>query len=103
MIKNKISFNLSFKFVLITIFLIVILTSIVLSTALSLFFINAQSVLMKDSIESKGKNLAKAFASSIEFSVLSMPKEILVYQTRGTIDQEDVLYCVVYDKNCDVL
>ena len=98
MTKNKIPFNLSFKFI-IAISLIIILTSVVLS----LFFINAQSILMKDFIERKAETLARTLATSSEYSVLSLSREVLSHLTRNTINQEDVLYSVIYDKNCVVL
>ena len=98
MTKNKISFTLSFKFI-ITISLVIILTSVVLS----LFFINAQSKLLEGFIESKAETLARTLASSSEYSVLSLSREVLSHLTRNTMNQEDVLYSVIYDKNCVVL
>ena len=98
MAKNKISFNLSFKFI-ITISLIIILTAVVLS----LFFINAQTILLKGFVESKAETLARTLASSSEYSVLSLSREVLSHLTRNTINQDDVLYSVIYDKNCVVL
>ena len=98
MAKNKISFNLSFKFI-ITISLIIILTSVVLS----LFFIKAQTILLKSFVESKAELLAKTLASSSEYSVLSQSKEVLSHLTRNNINQDDVLYSVIYDKNCNIL
>lgn len=98
MTKNKIPFNLSFKFI-ITISLVIVITSVVLS----LFFINAQSVLLKGFIESKAETLARTLATSSEYGVLSLSREVLFHLTKNTINQEDVLYSVIYDKNCLVL
>lgn len=98
MAKNKISFNLSFKFI-ITISLVIILTSV----ALSLFFINAQTKLLKGFVESKAETLAKTLASSSEYSVLSLSRDVLAHLTRNAVNQDDVLYSVIYDKNCVVL
>ena len=70
---------------------------------MSLFFINAQSVLLKGFIERKAETLARTLASSSEYSVLNLSREVLLHLTRNTINQEDILYSVIYDKNCVVL
>ncbi|MFA7675100.1 MAG: ATP-binding protein [Endomicrobiia bacterium] len=92
--EKKLSFSLSFKFVII-ISIVIIFTSIVLTW----FFINGQTLLLRGFVENRAIILAHTLANSSEYGVTTVSKEFLSHLTKNTIKEEDVLYSIIYDKN----
>ncbi|MFA7073849.1 MAG: ATP-binding protein [Endomicrobiaceae bacterium] len=92
--EKKLSFSLSFKFVII-ISVVIIFTSLVLTW----FFINGQTLLLRGFVENRAIILAHTLANSSEYGVTTVSKEFLSHLTKNTIKEEDVLYSIIYDKN----
>jgi len=90
--------GLRIKFVLIISFLI-LFTSIILSG----FLIKRQSHLIQSELEKRGKSLVKNLAYNSEYGVLIENEQLLINLVKGVLQDEDVMYAKIYNKNGKIL
>ena len=94
----KYQLGLKIKFVLIISFLI-LFTSVILSG----FLIQKQSNLIQSELEKRGKSLVKNLAYNSEYGVLIENEQLLINLIKGVLQDEDVMYAKIQDKNGEIL
>ena len=67
------------------------------------FFINNQIVQIRTALEDRCTILARNLASSSEFGVLTGNKDFLKKLNDIVLNEEDVVYSIIYDKNGQAL
>lgn len=92
--KGKIRIGLPFKFVL-SISVVILLTSL----SLTWFFINNQIVQIRTALEDRCTMLARNLANSSEYGVLTGNKAFLKKLNNIVLNEQDVVYSIIYDKN----
>ncbi|HEX9912010.1 MAG TPA: ATP-binding protein, partial [candidate division Zixibacteria bacterium] len=91
-------FGLRFKFI-ITFSLLILLTSVLLSV----FLIRKQSDLIRNELNEKGEYLVKNLASSSEYGVLIEDTLLLSRFIQGVLNDEDIAYIMIQDKENHIL
>jgi signal transduction histidine kinase/ActR/RegA family two-component response regulator len=91
-------FGLRFKFI-ITFSLLILLTSVLLSV----FLIRKQSDLIRNELWKKGGYLVKNLASSSEYGVLVEDTLLLHKLIQGALEDEDIAYIIIQDKENHIL
>ncbi len=86
------------KFIL-SISAVVILASVILSWV----FIRNQVEQLRNALKERGKSLTKNLAYNSEYGVLTVNKEALITLIQGVIVEEDVVYCLIQDREGEVL
>jgi signal transduction histidine kinase len=79
--------------------LVIILTSLLLTY----FFIRNQIILIRTTLTERCDFLSRNLAGNSEFGVLTINNAYLSKLVKGTIQEEDVLYATIYDKNGRIL
>ncbi|MFC1668311.1 sensor histidine kinase [Chlamydiota bacterium] len=90
--------GLSFRFILLTT-LLIILTSL----TLSLFFINSKLSDYKHFFQNKGILTARLLAYNSEYGVLTSNTYILSKLIEGFLEDKDIIYALVHDKDGSIL
>lgn len=94
MAKRSVRISLLQEFIL-YISLVIIITSLFITY----FFIRNQTELIRNSLTERCGFLARGLASNGRFGVLSRNNDILTKLVQKTLQEEDVLYAAIYDKN----
>ena len=94
----KIRMRLSVKF---TLFISILI--ILAAVALSIFFIRNQVSHIKINLENRGKSLARNLAYNGEYGVLIAYEEMLLQLIKGVIQEEDIVYAIIQDKDGNIL
>ncbi len=91
-------YGLRFKFI-ITFSFLILLTSVLLS----IFLIRKQSDLIRKELNEKGEYLVKNLASSSEYGVLVEDTLLLSKLVQGVLEDEDIAYIIIQDKENHIL
>lgn len=91
-------FSLSLKYAC-SVSIIIIFTSILLSAT----FISNQIEMMEKNLIDKGFSLVKSFADNSEFGIVFYNQEQLDGMASSLLNQEDVVYTLITDKNNEVI
>ncbi|MBD3380157.1 MAG: PAS domain S-box protein [Candidatus Omnitrophica bacterium] len=79
--------------------IIITLLVVVVSAALTLFFIENEKNIVYSNVKRQSKALADNFAYDCEYGLLSGNEQVLRDLIAGIMQQPDVIYCAVYDRD----
>lgn len=95
---ERVRFGIHAKFIL-------LISAIIITTSLTLtlYFIRIQAGQMRATLENRCSFLAQNLAYNSEFGVITGNKQFLMKLMSGLLNEDDVVYGLVYDKNGQIL